>query len=72
MLENLGSPVKQIRPCAIRDLVARLDKPDQVILTQAIANPEWSSKGLARELSARGLSISDHSIIRHRKGECSC
>jgi hypothetical protein len=72
MLEDLGAPIKQIRPCAVRDLIAKLDKKDQEILTEAIANPEWTAKGLARELSARGLTISDHPILRHRKKECAC
>jgi hypothetical protein len=72
MLEDLGAPVKQTRPCAVRDLIAKLDKKDQEILTEAIANPEWTAKGLARELSARGLTISDHPILRHRKKECAC
>jgi hypothetical protein len=72
MLENLGAPPKQSRPCAVRDLIAKLDKKDQEILVEAIANPEWTAKGLSRELIARGLIISDHPILRHRKKECSC
>lgn len=72
MLENLGAPIKQRRSCAIQELISKLEKKDQDILVQAIANPEWTAKGLARELSARGLSISDHPILRHRKKECSC
>ena len=39
MLEDLGAPIKQTRPCAVRDLIAKLDKKDQEILTEAIANP---------------------------------
>lgn len=72
MLEDLGSPPQQSRPCAVRDLIAKLDKKDQEILREAIANPEWTAKGLARELTARGLVISDHPLLRHRKKECSC
>ena len=72
MLEDLGAPAKQSRPCAVRDLIAKLDKKDQEILVGAIANPEWTAKGLARELTARGLAISDHPLLRHRKKECSC
>ena len=72
MLEDLGEPKKQYRPCSIRELLAKLDDKDRKILTDAIANPEWTAKGLARELSARGLAITDHPILRHRKKECSC
>jgi hypothetical protein len=71
MLEDL-TPTKQARPCAVKTLVQKLDKKDQLILIEALINPEWTSKALARELSSRGLSISDHPIGRHRKGECSC
>jgi hypothetical protein len=71
MLEDL-KPIKQSRPCAVKTLINKLEKKDQEILIAALANSEWQNKSLARELSARGLSISDHPISRHRKGECSC
>jgi hypothetical protein len=71
MLEDL-TPIKQARPCAVNTLLKKLEKKDQEILIAALANPEWQSKTLARELSSRGLSISDHPISRHRKKECSC
>jgi hypothetical protein len=71
MLEDL-TPTKQVRNCAVRLLLNKLEKKDQEILIAALDNPEWQSKSLARELSARGLSISDHPILKHRKKECSC
>jgi hypothetical protein len=71
MLEDL-TPTKQTRPCAVNTLINKLEKKDQEILIAALANPDWQNKSLARELSARGLSISDHPISRHRKKECSC
>lgn len=72
MLEDLGAPIKQRRTCAVQELISKLDKKDQDILVDAIANPEWTAKGLARQLTARGLTISDHPILKHRKKECSC
>lgn len=71
MLEDLA-PKKQIRPCAIRGLLSKLEKKDQEILIAALANSDWASKALARELTSRGLAISDTPISKHRKGECSC
>jgi hypothetical protein len=71
MLEDL-TPKKQVRPCAVKTLLTKLEKKDQEILISALANPDWQNKSLARELSARGLPISDHPISRHRKKECSC
>jgi hypothetical protein len=71
MLEDL-KPSKQQKPCAIRTLLSKLEKKDQEILIAALANPDWASVALSRELKARGLSVSEHPIYRHRKGECSC
>lgn len=73
MLEDLGFiPPKQARTCAVRTLMNKLDEKDQLIFAHALAEPEWPAKALARELSSRGLSISDTPILKHRKGECSC
>jgi hypothetical protein len=71
MLEDL-TPPKPIRTCAVRTLIDKLEKKDQEILRTALGNPDWSSKALARELTYRGLSVSDQPILRHRKKECSC
>ena len=71
MLEDLKPP-RKISSCAVRTLRGKLEKKDQEILDGAIADPEFNSGALARELSSRGLRISDVSILRHRKKECSC
>jgi hypothetical protein len=71
MLEDLKPPIR-IPTCAVRTIRNKLDKKDQEILDGALANPDFNSGALARELSSRGLRISDVSILRHRKKECSC
>jgi hypothetical protein len=71
MLEGLKPPTR-IPTCAVRTLRNKLEKKDQEILDGALANPDFNSGALARELSSRGLRISDVSILRHRKKECSC
>jgi hypothetical protein len=71
MLEDLKPP-RKIHSCAVRTIRNKLEKKDQEILDGALANPEFNSGALARELSSRGLKISDVSILRHRKKECSC
>jgi hypothetical protein len=71
MLEDL-KPKPRTRTCAVDTLRKKLEKKDQEILNAALENPEFTSGGLARELSSRGLRISDVSILRHRKKECSC
>jgi hypothetical protein len=49
-----------------------LDTKDQAILVAAIANQEWTSNALARELTSRGIVISDKPITIHRRKACSC
>lgn len=71
MLEDL-TPPQRISSCAVRTLRNKLEKKDQEILDAALANREFNSGALARELTARGLRISDVSILRHRKKGCSC
>jgi hypothetical protein len=71
MLEDLKPPLR-ISSCAVRTIRNKLEKKDQEILDGALANPEFNSGALARELSSRGLKISDVSILRHRKKERSC
>ena len=71
MLEDL-TPPKRITSCAVRTIRSKLDKKDQEILDSALANRDFNSGALARELTARGLRISDVSILRHRKKGCSC
>ena len=71
MLEGLTPPVK-IGSCKIRTIYESLDAKDQEILKKALANPEWTHSGLARELTDRGLAISDQALRVHRLGRCTC
>lgn len=49
-----------------------LDAKDQVIFVNAISNEAWKAPALARELTARGIAISEKPIVFHRRKECSC
>jgi hypothetical protein len=71
MLENL-TPPKRIRSCAVRTILGQLEKKDKEIFVAALANPDWAALTLSKELTKRGLLISDGAITRHRKGMCSC
>ena len=71
MLENL-TPPKRIRSCAVRTILAGLEKKDKEIFIEALANQDWAALTLAKELTKRGLLISDGAITRHRKEICSC
>jgi hypothetical protein len=71
MLENL-TPPNRVRPCAVRTMLTQLEKKDKEILVAALLNQDWAALTLAKELTSRGLLISDGAINRHRKEICSC
>lgn len=72
MLEGLQPPAK-IYPCKVRDTAESLDPSDASIFMEAINNlADWSNNGLASELTRRGVYISERSIRKHRRKECSC
>jgi hypothetical protein len=71
MLENLKPP-NRVRPCAVRTMLTQLEKKDKEILVAALMNQDWAALTLAKELTSRGLLISDGAINRHRKEICSC
>ena len=72
MLEDLTPPQKKTS-CRTRTILEELSEQDQKILLNALSKEEdWSHKSLSKELSKRGVVISDVSISRHRQGHCSC
>lgn len=71
MLENLKPP-QRIRTCAVRTIVSQLEKKDQEIFQGAVSSQDWPALTLSKELTSRGLLISDGAIAKHRKGICSC
>jgi hypothetical protein len=58
--------------CKVRTILETLDTKDQAILVAAIGNDLWKAPALARELTARGIAISEKPIMLHRRKECSC
>ena len=49
-----------------------LEGKDQAILVGALANEDWTASALSRELTARGIAISEKPVMHHRRKECSC
>jgi len=59
--------------CKVRAIRETLEPVDQELLDKYLADTvSWSSLGLAEALSRKGLRISVHPVIRHRKGLCAC
>jgi predicted metalloendopeptidase len=71
MLEGL-TPTPRKFPCAVRTLIETLEAKDSKIFQEAIQNLDWRPKTLSRALRDRGIVLSDDSIARHRRGQCSC
>lgn len=72
MLEDLVPPVK-VFPCKVREVAQTLDDSDGVIFMKAVDDvASWSNNGLAAALNKRGVYISEKSIRKHRRKECSC
>jgi len=70
MLEDLVAPKKP--KCKVGRIRDGLESSDRKILDDALANPDWSSFQLARELTRRGLSVSRETLVQHRQGSCNC
>ena len=71
MLEGM-TPTQRKTPCKVRSILESLESKDQVILVNAVSNEAWKAPALARELTARGIAISEKPILAHRRKECSC
>ena len=71
MLEGM-EPQARKSSCKVRTVLESLDAKDQVILVNAISNQAWTTPALSRELTARGIAISEKPILLHRRKECSC
>lgn len=73
MLEGLTPPKSKSEYCKIDQMKNELSEKDYKILTEAIANSEaWGAKTLSNALRARGVSVADTTITKHRKKICAC
>jgi hypothetical protein len=71
-LDGLTPHVKQLS-CRVRVLLASMTEQDVAVLTAAINNAElWPARALSNSLKERGVSVTDLTITKHRKGFCSC
>jgi hypothetical protein len=72
LLSGLTPPIKKTA-CKVRTLLETLEPKDAEILVTALADQHlWPARTLQIALSQRKLIVSDVSIGRHRKGQCSC
>jgi DNA-binding HxlR family transcriptional regulator len=71
MLEGMKPQVNK-PACKVRSILESLDDKDKQILIQALSDDQWTATALARELTARGIPISDKRVMVHKRKECSC
>lgn len=73
MLEGLTPPKSKSEYCKIEQMKSELSEKDYKILLEAIANAEaWGAKTLSNALRAKGVSVADTTITKHRKKICAC
>lgn len=73
MLEGMKPAKSKGHVCKVATTVEELGATDSEILAAAVSDNEtWPAATLATELRKRGLSISDMTILRHRKKTCAC
>ena len=60
--------------CTVAVILADLDPTDADDLRDALAKPYHvvPNGAIVRALKARGLSIGEYTIARHRRGDCRC
>jgi hypothetical protein len=71
MLEGMEPQVKK-PACKVRSILESLDSKDREILILALADNQWTAAGLARELTKRGIPISERPVMAHKRKGCSC
>jgi hypothetical protein len=64
-------PLKGPR-CSVAILLDTLDAQDANDLRSALANPAYQGTSISRALKGRGINLSPHSLVRHRRGDCLC
>jgi hypothetical protein len=73
MLEGLTPPPRKPLQCKLATVRDGLDKSDQKILDEALANVEdWPHETLVRELRKRGVDVGRETVRAHRRGDCLC
>jgi DNA-binding HxlR family transcriptional regulator len=71
MLEGMEPQVKK-PSCKMRTILESLEAKDKEILIQALGDPKWTASSLSRELTKRGMAISEKPVMHHMRKGCSC
>jgi hypothetical protein len=66
------NPDKPVEPCKVGRLLLELDSDDAQVLLEAMSNPKWTSRALAKALSERGVTITGDTLKSHTVKACRC
>jgi hypothetical protein len=73
MLEGLEPPKNRAVFCKVNDVMNELEESDVKILQEALEDTErWKHKTLSNALRAKGVSLADTTISKHRLRVCAC
>lgn len=73
MLEGLEPPQNRAVFCKVNDVMNELEESDVKILQEALDDTErWKHKTLSNALRAKGVSLADTTISKHRLRVCAC
>lgn len=73
MLEGLEPPKNKAVFCKVNDVMNELEEADVEILQAALADTDrWKHKTLSNALRAKGISLADTTISKHRLRVCAC
>jgi len=73
LLQGMTPKPSAVNSCKIATIFEQLDPADRDLLAQYLDDEiTWSSNGLSNGLRERGVYVSIHTILKHRKGLCAC
>lgn len=58
--------------CTVGIFLRKLDKMSRIQVENALSRPELTTSAISRALRNRGSELSDFTVRRHRRGDCSC
>jgi hypothetical protein len=65
-------PVMKGPACSVALVLESLSDEDRDALTAVLNDKRWRSTDIAAQLEAEGISVSDATLSRHRRGACKC
>lgn len=67
-----GPPLIKGPACSVATTLEQLNNEDRATLEAVLADKRWRSTDIAAQLEAEGISVSDSTLSRHRRGACKC